>query len=106
MPTVEAWVATAAKQKLVRQQVDLGPLGAEEVEVQVEHCGLCHSDLSVLNDDWGISQYPAVLGHAHGVAVADERVQRGRYPGFAPRAPHLYNVVAPLSGHDLTRDLR
>jgi len=27
------------------------------------HCGLCHSDLSVLNNEWGISQYPAILGH-------------------------------------------
>src|ERR1700712_2897166 len=63
MAIVDAWVATAARQGLVRQQIDLGPLGAEEIEVQVEHCGLCHSDLSVLNDDWGISQYPAVLGH-------------------------------------------
>jgi len=26
-------------------------------------CGLCHSDLSVLNNDWGSSQYPAILGH-------------------------------------------
>lgn len=63
MALIDAWVAPAAKQKLVRQQVDLGPLAAEDVEVQVEHCGLCHSDLSVLNNDWGISQYPAVLGH-------------------------------------------
>jgi uncharacterized zinc-type alcohol dehydrogenase-like protein len=59
----KAWVATAAKEKLVQQAIDLGPLGAEDVEVAVEHCGLCHSDLSVLNNDWGISQYPAVLGH-------------------------------------------
>lgn len=63
MSVVEAWVAASAKQKLVRQQIDLGPLGTEEVEVAVEHCGLCHSDLSVLNDDWQFSQYPAVLGH-------------------------------------------
>jgi alcohol/geraniol dehydrogenase (NADP+) len=63
MASIDAWVATAAKQKLVRQKVDLGPLGAEEVEVAVEHCGLCHSDLSVLNNDWGFTQYPAVLGH-------------------------------------------
>src|SRR4051794_28485157 len=60
---VDAWVASGPKQKLVRQQIDLGPLGPEEVEVQVEHCGLCHSDLSVLNNEWGLSQYPAVLGH-------------------------------------------
>ena len=59
----QAWVAKAAKQPLVLETVDPGPLGAEEVEVQVEHCGLCHSDLSVLNNDWGISQYPATLGH-------------------------------------------
>ncbi|MBA4020222.1 MAG: alcohol dehydrogenase [Pirellula sp.] len=63
MSVIDAWVATAANQKLVRQKLDLGPLGPEEVEVQVEKCGLCHSDLSVLKDDWAMSQYPAVLGH-------------------------------------------
>jgi uncharacterized zinc-type alcohol dehydrogenase-like protein len=59
----KAWVAKAAKQPMVLETVDLGPLGAEDVEVAVENCGLCHSDLSVLNNDWGISQYPAILGH-------------------------------------------
>jgi uncharacterized zinc-type alcohol dehydrogenase-like protein len=59
----KAWVATAVKQPLVLETVDLGPLGVEEVEVAVENCGLCHSDLSILNNDWGISQYPAILGH-------------------------------------------
>jgi uncharacterized zinc-type alcohol dehydrogenase-like protein len=48
---------------MVLETVDLGPLGAEDVEVAVERCGLCHSDLSVLNNDWGNSQYPAILGH-------------------------------------------
>src|SRR5262247_400042 len=59
----QALIAKAAKQPMVLETVDLGPLGAEDVEVAVEHCGLCHSDLSVLNNDWGISQYPAILGH-------------------------------------------
>jgi len=59
----KAWVTKGAKQPMVLETVDLGPLGAEDVEVAVEHCGLCHSDLSVLNNDWGISQYPAILGH-------------------------------------------
>ena len=58
-----AWIAKAAKQPMVLETVDLGPLGAEDVEVAVEYCGLCHSDLSVLNNDWGIAQYPATLGH-------------------------------------------
>jgi len=59
----KAWVAKAAKQPMVLETVDLGPLGMEDVEVAVEHCGVCHSDLSVLNNDWGFSQYPAILGH-------------------------------------------
>jgi alcohol/geraniol dehydrogenase (NADP+) len=61
--TYSAWVAKAAKQPLVRETLDPGPLSVEEVEVAVEHCGLCHTDLSVLNDEWGFSRYPAVLGH-------------------------------------------
>jgi alcohol/geraniol dehydrogenase (NADP+) len=59
----KAWIAKSAKQPMTLETVDLGPLGAEEVEVAVDHCGLCHSDLSVFNNDWGISQYPAILGH-------------------------------------------
>jgi uncharacterized zinc-type alcohol dehydrogenase-like protein len=58
-----AWVAKAAKQPLTLETVDLGPLGVEDVEIAVEHCGLCHSDLSVLTNEWGISRYPAILGH-------------------------------------------
>jgi Alcohol dehydrogenase GroES-like domain len=61
--TYKAWVTNAPKLAMVLETLDPGPLGAEDVEVAVEHCGLCHSDLSVLNNDWGISQYPAILGH-------------------------------------------
>jgi len=59
----QAWVAKAAKRPMALETVDLGPLGAEDVEVVVEYCGLCHSDISVLHNDWGISQFPAILGH-------------------------------------------
>ena len=38
--SVKAWVATAAKQTMVLQDLDLGPLGTEYVEVAVEHWGL------------------------------------------------------------------
>src|SRR4051812_5794454 len=61
--TYQAWVSPKAKQPMVLTRLDPGPLGGEDVEVAVERCGLCHSDLSVLNDDWGLSQFPAVLGH-------------------------------------------
>ena len=60
---IKAWGAKGPKQKLERYEYDLGPIGAEEVEVEVENCGICHSDLSIINNDWGISSYPAVPGH-------------------------------------------
>lgn len=63
MTTIDAWVATKAAGEFSRQTLDLGPLAPEDVEVAVEHCGLCHSDLSMLNNDWGMTQYPAVMGH-------------------------------------------
>jgi uncharacterized zinc-type alcohol dehydrogenase-like protein len=61
--TYQAWVAKSAKQQMELQALDPGALGDEDVEVVVEHCGLCHSDLSVLKNEWGVSQFPAVLGH-------------------------------------------
>lgn len=59
----KAWVAKGPKQPMALETIDPGPLGSEDVEVAVEHCGLCHSDLSILHNDWRISQYPAILGH-------------------------------------------
>jgi len=63
MTKIRAWAATAAKQKLERYDYDPGPLGDEEVEVAVEYCGLCHSDLSMIDNEWGMSAYPLVPGH-------------------------------------------
>jgi uncharacterized zinc-type alcohol dehydrogenase-like protein len=63
MSVVQAWVAPGKGEAMVRQEVDLGPLGAEEVEVAVDYCGLCHSDLSMLDNDWALTAYPAVFGH-------------------------------------------
>jgi alcohol/geraniol dehydrogenase (NADP+) len=59
----KAWIVNAAKGPMTLKTLDPGPLGAEDVEVAVDHCGLCHSDLSIFNNEWGISQYPATLGH-------------------------------------------
>lgn len=59
----QAWTAKGPKQAMTLESVNFGPLGAEEVEMEVEHCGVCHSDLSILNNDWGISRYPSILGH-------------------------------------------
>lgn len=40
-----------------------GELAPEQVDIDVEYCGICHSDLSMLNNDWQMTQYPFVPGH-------------------------------------------
>jgi alcohol/geraniol dehydrogenase (NADP+) len=61
--TIKAYAADAPGAELKPFEYEPGPLKPEEVEIQVEYCGLCHSDLSMLNNDWGITQYPFVPGH-------------------------------------------
>ena len=39
------------------------PLGPLDVEVEITHCGICHSDVHLINDDWDIGRYPLVPGH-------------------------------------------
>ena len=63
MTQTRAWAARAPGGKLERYTYEAGPLGGEEVEIAVEHCGLCHSDLSMIDNDWGFSTYPLVPGH-------------------------------------------
>ena len=71
MSTVRAYAANAPKAALEPFEFTPGPLGDEEVEIAVDYCGICHSDLSVLHNDWGNAKYPLVPGHeAAGRVVA------------------------------------
>jgi uncharacterized zinc-type alcohol dehydrogenase-like protein len=63
MSTIRAWAAPAAGKPFEPFEFDPGPLGPEEVEIAVESCGVCHTDLSMLDNEWGMSQYPLVPGH-------------------------------------------
>ena len=58
-----AYAASAPHAPLEPFTFDPGALGPEEVEIQVSHCGVCHSDLSMLDNEWGMSQFPFVPGH-------------------------------------------
>jgi uncharacterized zinc-type alcohol dehydrogenase-like protein len=60
---IHALAAKSAKAPLEPFSYDPGPLGDEHVEIAVTHCGICHSDLSMLHNDWGMSAYPFVPGH-------------------------------------------
>jgi alcohol/geraniol dehydrogenase (NADP+) len=60
---IHAYAAHKPGQALKPFEYEPGPLGDSDVEIQVEYCGICHSDLAMLDNDWGMSQYPLIPGH-------------------------------------------
>jgi uncharacterized zinc-type alcohol dehydrogenase-like protein len=63
MGLIQGLAAHAAGAELLPFRYDPGELGLAEVEIGVTHCGICHSDLHLISNDWGISQYPFIPGH-------------------------------------------
>jgi uncharacterized zinc-type alcohol dehydrogenase-like protein len=60
---VHAFAAHAQGAALQPYDYELPKLGQYDVDVKVSHCGICHSDVNLIDDDWSISQYPLVPGH-------------------------------------------
>lgn len=62
--TFRAYAAPAAGKELepitLERPAELGPF---DVEIAVDCCGICHSDIHLIDNDWKISSYPLVPGH-------------------------------------------
>jgi uncharacterized zinc-type alcohol dehydrogenase-like protein len=61
--SVLGYAATKAKARLELFQYELKELGPWDVSIQVSHCGICHSDIHLIDDDWNFSKFPLVPGH-------------------------------------------
>src|ERR671911_2626511 len=101
---IQAYAAQQAGGKLQSFDYNVDSLKSDEVEVDVEYCGICYSDLSMLNNDWGITQYPLVPGHeivgkvsAIGNMVKHLRI--GQYVGIGWRARSCLICDQCMSGH-------
>ncbi|MGJ8559251.1 MAG: NADPH-dependent aldehyde reductase Ahr [Litorimonas sp.] len=71
MTDIKAYAATEAGGQLAPFSYDPGPIGADEVEIRITACGVCHSDVSMINNDWRGSRYPLVPGHEVVGEIAD-----------------------------------
>jgi uncharacterized zinc-type alcohol dehydrogenase-like protein len=61
--SIECFAALASSQALepfVYEPMELGP---DEVEIAITHCGICHSDIHMIDNDWDLTRYPLVPGH-------------------------------------------
>lgn len=81
MSEIHGLAVHAAGAQLLPYKYDPGELKPNEVEVKISHCGVCHSDIHLIDNDWGLSKYPFIPGHeivgsvvAVGTAVTDRTV--------------------------------
>ncbi len=60
---VRAFAALAPNAPLVPHTIDRREPGAGDVEIEILYCGVCHSDIHQVRDEWGKGLYPMVPGH-------------------------------------------
>ncbi len=63
MSEIHGLAVHAAGAQLLPYKFDPGDLKPYEVEIKISHCGVCHSDVHLINNDWSISKYPFIPGH-------------------------------------------
>jgi alcohol dehydrogenase, propanol-preferring len=72
---MKAAVLHEFKKPLSLEEIEKPSPGSTELLIQVEACGLCHSDLHVADGDWPqfakITKHPLILGHEIAGRVAD-----------------------------------
>jgi len=63
MNAINGLAVHAAGAHLLPFKYDAGELKPDEVAVRISHCGVCHSDIHLIDNDWGVSKYPFIPGH-------------------------------------------
>jgi uncharacterized zinc-type alcohol dehydrogenase-like protein len=101
---VQAYAAHEPGGKLEPFEYELGSLSPDEVEIDVEYCGICYSDLHMLKNEWGLTQYPFVPGHevigrVSTVGNMVNHLKIGQYVGLGWRARSCLVCDQCLSGY-------
>ena len=63
MTSTKAYSALSAKAQVTPTEIQRRPVGIHDVQIEIEHCGVCHTDIHFVNNDWGMTNYPVVPGH-------------------------------------------
>lgn len=58
-----AYAALKQANPLEPYTIERRAIGPDDVQIDITHCGVCHSDLHMVHNDWGMSAYPVVPGH-------------------------------------------
>jgi uncharacterized zinc-type alcohol dehydrogenase-like protein len=63
LKNIRGYAALDQKGKMVPFHFDRRDPRANDVEIEILYCGVCHSDLHNARNDWGNTMYPVVPGH-------------------------------------------
>lgn len=63
MITVSAYVATSATEPLTKGTIERRDPGPHDVVIDIKFAGICHSDIHTVKGEWGLPNYPLVVGH-------------------------------------------
>lgn len=101
---ITAWAAPERGAQLKPISIPLPDLRPYEVLVKVSACGVCHSDIHLIDNDWGISNYPLVPGHEiFGVVVGrgkDATVKEGVRVGIGWQRSACYECDDCVNAND------
>ena len=77
--TTPAWGATSATTPLAPLPIERRTVGPTDVRIRIEYCGICHSDVHTVRDEWHGTVYPCVPGHEIVGVVAEVGSEVTRY---------------------------
>ena len=63
MIKIDGYAAHSAQQNLVPFSLQRREVGEQDIEIEILYCGVCHSDLHTVRNEWGNTIYPCVPGH-------------------------------------------
>jgi uncharacterized zinc-type alcohol dehydrogenase-like protein len=123
VPTTPAYLADDPSSPLGLGSIERRAVGPQDVRIDIDYCGVCHSDLHMARNEWGATTYPVVPGHEIVGRVAEvgadvtqfaigDRVGVGCLVGscgscdeceagleqYCRRTVGTYNAVDPASG--------
>jgi uncharacterized zinc-type alcohol dehydrogenase-like protein len=63
MSKTKAYAAQSARSPLAPFEIERREPGEHDVVIEIAYCGVCHSDIHQVRDEWGGSLFPMVPGH-------------------------------------------
>ena len=63
MTPAKAYAAQSDQSGLAPLDIERRELRPDDVAIQIDYCGVCHTDIHFVQNDWGMTQYPVVPGH-------------------------------------------